>query len=227
MGSEVEELRKEVEQLSSQVKKNSKAIVDTGSQLLRVQVDKERRSLKSLNLDGDQPSKVSNTESDDEGGHEEKGEALTSDDLVELVTELQGQLDLLDERSIRRTANVLITADDEPIAPVPGRDGGYPDDELPEDAEDDRPGKFPATLKEFKNMSDEVLNYWLRWYELLPPDEAELQDILNRAGATMEDLGMDKPPESDIGATKEEVDKNYDTLARYLGLRTRRTPNAW
>lgn len=133
----------------------------------------------------------------------------------------------MDERSIRRTANVLITADDERIAPVPGRDGGYPDDELPEDAEDDRPGKFPSSLKEFKNMSDEVLNYWLRWYELLPPDEAELQDILDRAGATMEDLGMDRPPESAIGATKEEVDKNYDTLARYLGLRTRRTPNVW
>ncbi|KAA8912504.1 hypothetical protein TRICI_003468 [Trichomonascus ciferrii] len=227
MGSEVEELRKEVERLSNQVKKNSKAIVDTGSQLLRVQVDKERRSLKSLNLDSDKPSKVSTTESDDESAREEKGEALTSDDLVELVTELQGQLDLLDERSIRRTANVLVTADDENIAPVPGRNGGYPDDEISDDAEDDRPGKFPATLKEFKNMSDDVLNYWLRWYELLPPDEAELQDILSRAGATMEDLGMDQPQKSAIEATKEEVDKHYDTLARYLGLRTRRTPDTW
>lgn len=78
MGSEVEELRKEVEQLSNQVKKNSKAIVDTGSQLLRLQVDKERRSLKSLKLDSDKPSKVSNTESesDDEGGVRERERPL-------------------------------------------------------------------------------------------------------------------------------------------------------
>uniref|UniRef100_A0A060TC01 ARAD1D38610p n=1 Tax=Blastobotrys adeninivorans TaxID=409370 RepID=A0A060TC01_BLAAD len=227
MSDEVQKLKDDVARLAEQVRKNSKAIVDTGRHVLSLEVDKERKSLKSLGISSEpKPSRIPGDESDDEDEEGNGKKPATSDDIVELVTELQVQLDLLDDRSMRRSANAFATEDTDAIAPMPSRDGGYPGDkETLNDGEIAATAPFPKTLGEFKQMSDSQVDFWARWYELLPPDEVELRDILARAGTTMEELGVDKPPA--VERSKEESDNTYDTLARFFGLRTRRTKGAW
>ncbi|CAN6650233.1 hypothetical protein TRVA0_024S01068 [Trichomonascus vanleenenianus] len=223
----LESLKQQVDNLADLVKKNAQAIVDTGSHVLGLQVDRERKSLGSLRISGSTPpSRIKDDESDDEDngriGHGEDG-ALTNDDVVDLVTELQDQLDILDQRSVRRTANAFVSAESDAIAPLPGRDGVVP-------GEGDEEEKFPTTLKDFKALGNDSVQFWLRYYELLPPDEAELQDILKRAGTNYEELGLDKDKQGAAAAaqpTEEEIDASYDTLARFLGLRDRRTLGAW
>lgn len=107
------------------------------------------------------------------------GDVMNVEDIVQLVTELQAQLDILDERSIRRNATAFAVNENHHIAPLPGRDRTVPlttrqsTSEEPED--DNIPKGFPGTLGEFEKQSESQILRWLLWYELLPPYEAELK----------------------------------------------------
>jgi hypothetical protein len=215
-------LKEEVEKLVVQVKKNTNAIIDTGNQILDIQLDKERARLErdlpttgQLERTGKHSETLSQSEKDEDAEETQVSGTLTYDDLVELVTELQGQLDMLDERSIRRTANAFVSDDSDVIAPLPGRDGEIPTEEE----------GFPRNLRQFKDLDFSQVEQWLRLYELLPPNEEELNEILDRVGAKLEDLGAipaEKKPSNCY-----EADLNFDNLARFLGLRIRRTKDAW
>lgn len=190
---------------------------------------------------------------------------VTGDDIVELVTELQGQLDLIENRSIRRQANGFAINDDDAIAPLASTDGSIPNESFTVDVQSDGsasklhkdgndeepliptvaeydeslyylPGPFPRTFGEFKALSPEAIGAWCKFYELLPPDDEEIQQLLSAAGTTLESLGGSyemkisgkgdaKDVNSDI--SKKQSDKDFDTLARFLGLRARRTKGAW
>lgn len=238
----LDSLRQEVDRLANQVKRNSNAIIETGRHVLAIEVDQEKNALKNMNKpptsmrpqrrnsSGTDTQSILSSKSQQEGPSDTKAQdsskyleessidtndqPLTSEDIVELVTELQGQLDLLDERSIRRTANAFVNDSTDVIAPLPGRDG-----ELPQSDEDT---PFPQTLGDFKSLDENQVEYWLRWYELLPPDEKELSSILARAGTTLDKMGMKTPQPVNI-----ESDAHFDCLARFLGLRIRRVKGAW
>jgi hypothetical protein len=223
----LEALRAEIVKLAEQVKKNSAAIANTGRHVLSLQIEKERASLQHLDL------KTEHDESsEDEAGQVKSGDIMNAEDIVQLVTELQGQLDILDEKSVRRNANAFALDDNHHIAPLPGRDGNVPlttKESLSDEAENDNiPKGFPNTLGEFKKQSESQVQKWLLWYELLPPDEAELQDILNAAGTSLGQLGIEKSAEvKALSSSQQELNANYDTLARFLGLRTRRSKGVW
>lgn len=212
------DIKEQLARLTNQVQKNSKAIAQTGQLVLDLQLQDQRRDIAELSLKDTelkQDAGLLNSNQDKASKKEPQSDAITQDDIVELVNELQGQLDILDERSVRRTSNAFVADDKDLIAPIPGRDGQYPSD-----AE-----KFPRNLREFKDLDDVTLEYWLRWYELLPPDETELAQIFGNLGTSMEELGIEKPKTKEL--SQEEADERYDTLARFIGLRNRRTPGVW
>lgn len=228
-----ESLQKEIELLRNQLTKTAHVVAQTGSQLLALQVEKTRGNLENLRVPQLSLSdKHSRAKSQEKAAvekpqernqppqappeHDDLVNALTSEDIVDLVAELQGQLDILDERSVRRTANTFCTEDSHRIAPLPGRDG-----ELPEEHEE-----FPYTLRDFKEMSTEKLYYWLKWYEILPPDEEEMKQILEHVGTCIEEVGY-QPSNNQHDLTGQELDDYYDDLARFLGLRIRRAADVW
>ena len=71
---------------------------------------------------------------------------LESVTLQELVSELQIKLDELEERSIRRTQNILLSNDEDVINWLPN-----PDPEMPE------PGENLRTVKEFRSVGKREL----------------------------------------------------------------------
>jgi hypothetical protein len=206
-------LQEEIEVLKLQLKKTTHLVAETGTQLLALQVEKNRGNLENLRVNTSaSPKPVSQLIEEDP----ELANALTSEDVVDLVAELQGQLDILDERSVRRTANAFCTEDSQPIAPLPGRDG-----ELPEESEN-----FPRTLQEFKELPPERLQYWLKWYEILPPDEEEMKEILKRVGTSIEEVGYQAENDKQE-LSPQELDAYFDDFARFMGLRTRKSANVW
>ncbi|GME80795.1 unnamed protein product [Ambrosiozyma monospora] len=144
--STVEELQKEVTQLKELVKKQSTLLAKTGEQLLEIQVRQTSTELKALDphkLKGSSKIKDDTTTSHplsagSIGSDIDTSEFATNQDLVQLVGELQGQLIILEQRSIDRTANSFLTSSEDEITPLTNADGDPPNQFL-----------FPKTLKEF------------------------------------------------------------------------------
>lgn len=219
----IESLQKQVDFLTLQVQKNTQTLLKTGQKVLEHEVNYEKAKLQG----GNPRTTRAAADADDKEDEPVKGE-----DLVELVTELQTQLDLLDARSTRRSANAFKTNDGDYIAPLPNNEGEIPG--VVAAADDDNTSAeadgFPATLGQLKSLSDAAIERWLRYYELLPPDEAELkelfgEEVVNSTSSEVREAVaavIEKPPLS-----KQELDAQFDDLARFLGLRVRRSPSAW
>ncbi|KAF5099465.1 hypothetical protein D0Z03_001001 [Geotrichum reessii] len=215
----IESLQKQIEQLTLQVQKNTKILIKTGQKVLEYEVNNEKAKMHGENA---------GSSSDINKETNEEDELVKNQDLVELVTELQTQLDLLDTRSIRRSANANKTADNDYIAPLPNNEGEIPSISNKTDGSDNN--GFPATLGALKALSDGDVEQWLRYYELLPPDEAELkelfgEDIVNSTSEEVREAVSAATSKKQL--SKEELDGQFDDLARFLGLRVRRSPFAW
>lgn len=101
----LESIKQEVDNLASQLQRNAKVVADTGRRLLQIEVSKEREAIgrlpgfsksKSKSKDSVDKDDDSSNESEDEDDNDHSAsEVVRNDDIVELVTELQGQLDLL------------------------------------------------------------------------------------------------------------------------------------
>ncbi|PVH16049.1 60S ribosomal protein L2-A [Candidozyma duobushaemuli] len=94
----VEEVNKRVDELSALVQKQSEVIAKTGKQMMEYQVKDVKSRMASLNTE--QPQQKIDTD-----------EFATNDDLVQLVTELQNQLDFLEDRNVKRTLGELKNLD--------------------------------------------------------------------------------------------------------------------
>lgn len=149
-------------------------------------------------------------------------EFATNGDLEQLVEELQGQLDYLEERSIRRVANNNKRDPADAIGPLPNADGDLPIDlKIP----------LPETVQEFSNIKDLDLCKVAEFYGVLPFPQSDLEAITEGL-RNEEDVSI--PTFTDATAadqlkkyTKEEMDVIFDTVARYLGLNNRRTKGTW
>ncbi|KAG7763690.1 hypothetical protein KL946_003791 [Ogataea haglerorum] len=211
--SSLEELKNEVDQLKELVARQSKVIGRTGEQLLRFQVRQTDRELNSIDV-----PRVGTDSTTSKHGQIDTSEFATNDDIVQLVGELQGQLNILEQRSLRRTINSGLSKDTDLIAPVLNSDGDEPPDTI-----------FPKTLKQFRELSDDSVLALCHFYELLPPtleEEAKLRAFMEgKIKSPNVDPSEFKP--SSVDYSKEVLDSLYDDLARFLGLKFRKTEHAW
>lgn len=196
----IDELEAQVNALKAVVEKQSQLIAQTGQQLLDLQVNNVRSRMNNMQVDLPQPAAA--VDPDD---------FVTNEDIVQLVGELQGQLDLLEDRTINRAYNSQL-AQGSAIAPLHNRDGEQPPVDL-----------FPLTVAQFEALDPLLLVLLAEFYDLAaapPPasiDNAasmqEAQQILNHQQSL--------PLEERIGAYSEEQLKELKSvLGRFLGLQT-------
>lgn len=207
--SEVESLKQQVADLAALVKKQSQLLTKTGQQVLSLQVESTKHKVSDFN-----PKNLSGAPRSRHQPSVDTTDFATNEDLVQLVGELQGQLEVLEERGIRRLINSQKKAG-EVLAPLLNQDGEEPSFEL-----------FPGTLAEFEKLNDEDLVKLARFYELLPPTAAER--------AKFEEFieGKSDSPDADVVVkpsdfSKDDLVEAYDKLARFLGLSFRRGDDAW
>lgn len=151
----VEQLTQQINDLSLLVKKQSQLLTKTGEQVLTLQVRAQRESdnePKSLSGKVSQRRKQPTFDTTD---------FATNDDLVQLVGELQGQLEVIEERSIRRLVNSQKKEGDV-LAPQLNSDGEEPPLEL-----------YPKDIEAFTKINDSDLVKLARFYEVLAPTQEE------------------------------------------------------
>lgn len=215
----LEQLHDQVQSLSKVVEMQSQLIAKTGKQLMDIQV----KDVKSkMNADTEKSSsKAANVDMDD---------YATNEDIIQLVGELQGQLDMLEDRNIRRTINSHLGSDDKGglIAPIANKDG----DEPPEDV-------FPANIGEHLKLSKYEIVQLCEFYELvIPMDQQEhLKDFLENNNEMVDMEGAKRLLEvgADNATLKErvdaysekQIDELFDLLTRFIGVRARRGKSAW
>ncbi|ODV85675.1 hypothetical protein CANARDRAFT_22473 [[Candida] arabinofermentans NRRL YB-2248] len=211
----LEELQTEVENLKALVSRQKKMLANTGEQLLQLQVKDTQAQLKSIDI----PKLREDGTTIPAGSSDiDTSEFATNDDIIQLVGELQGQLNILEQRSLRRTINSTLVHGEERVAPIPNSDGDEPSQSI-----------YPHNLDGFKDLSDDSMLALCAFYELLPPtteEEARMAAFLEGKIKTPNLDPSEFTPSAD-DYSKETLDELYDELARFLGLKVRRGENAW
>lgn len=205
--SSLEEVHNKILDLEVIVEKQSKVIATTGQKLLEIQIKDVKSRMTDLKGVGNSQSL-------------EAGDFIGNDDIVQLVTELQSQLDSLEDRASRRTYNSTLTKDEQKLAPITNKDGDVADFTV------------PTTLKEFKNMPKAKVLELGVFYEIILPNEEEINQVLEKdSGNSKNDL-IDIAKNKDISKLEEQfddqqVDEVYDELARCFGITHRRASDGW
>ncbi|KAI5967857.1 MRP8 [Candida margitis] len=208
--SSLEDISKKIQNLEGLVEKQSKVIATTGQKLLEIQV-KDVKS-RMAQIDSGSGSNTSN--------QFDAADYIGNDDIVQLVTELQSQLDNLEDRATRRTYNSTLTEDEQKLAPLSNRDGDEPSFAL------------PSTIKEFKTLSKARVLELGVFYEIILPNEEEISEVLEKDSGNSKNDIIDLAKNKDISKledqfSNEQVDEVFDELARYFGIRYRRVSNGW
>lgn len=214
------QLQQQIQSLSSIVEKQSQLIGKTGQQLMEIQLKDVKSKMHADDKKG----------STGPGANVDMDDYATNEDIVQLVEELQGQLDLLEDRNIKRTFNSHLSRDNKAavISPVFNRDG----DEPPQDS-------YPKTISDFLNLTKFDIVHLCEFYELVIPadQQAQLNEFLekNSEVVDMEDTkkllatGVDNTNlEERVKAySEQQIDELADELARFIGLRIRRNEANW
>lgn len=211
MTAEIDQIKREVAKLNEIIKRQSLLISKTGQSLLQLQISQQRTDVENLGT-----SRKKNSV-------QTVSDFATNDDLVQLVGELQGQLDTIEDRSIRRTVNCGKVDPNDVIAPMPNADSEIL---APQD------GLFPNTVKEFEELTDVKLFRIAKFYELVPPSAKEEENFEKYLEGKVENFHITDIPDEDIGKQlgdykKDQLDDVFNDLARYLGLRSRRGTDIW
>lgn len=189
----IQELQNKIGELTELIHRQSKIIQQTGQQVLELQIRSSQEDFRKL--DGD----------------DERPDYATNDDIVQLVGELQGQLEYLDMRSIRRTQNITLSKDDDVVEPLPNADG-----ELYQG--------FPTTYKKFLTLETPELIKICEFYDLIPPSleqELKLGELLEKGGVP-EGESVQSQLKEDLDKrqfTKEEIGALHEELRRFIGLK--------
>lgn len=156
----VEELSKQVQELSAVVEKQSKLIAQTGKQLIELQV----RDVKSKINEADLRPDI------------DTSDFVTNEDIVQLVGELQSQLDALEDRSIARIYNSKLADETSDLEPLTNKDGDLPPDDL-----------FPKNLKEFKSLDKYQVVRLSEFYEILVGAQDEEAILSGKESNTLDE----------------------------------------
>ena len=208
--TELQSLKKRLDALEILVRKQNVLIGKTGQGMLAMQLDKQKSDLSHM------PGSV--TEPAAGSAH-----AATDEDLVQLVAELQGELNNIEERSIRRMANAGKSSAKEAIAPMLNADGDVPlqTDEW-----------FPKTVGDFESISTTNLFRLAKFYERMPLSGKEQEKYEQYLDGKIESMKVTDSTDEDIAAemknySPDQIDDIFNDLARYLGLPARRGVHEW
>lgn len=192
------DLSTRIDALASIVEKQSKIIAQTGQKLIEMQLKNVKLAIAGADS-GPQSTGASKQALDAE-------DFITNEDIVQLVGELQGQLDELEERSIRRTFNIQLEKPDGLIAPLLNKEG-------------DIPGTaFPTTVEEFAAMDKVAVIKFCVFYDVIVPE--------GKSGTSADNSEL--VTEEIVDAySQEEVDSMHDELARFMGLKFRKGSKVW
>ncbi|OBA21496.1 hypothetical protein METBIDRAFT_11998 [Metschnikowia bicuspidata var. bicuspidata NRRL YB-4993] len=203
------DLSQQVQQLAELVQKQGKIIAQTGKQLMELQISGVKARMAQVDSS---PQQKINVE-----------DFATNEDIVQLVCELQGQLDFMEERSIARTFNSHLTKSSDStqkLAPLCNRDGAP------------APECFPKTVGDLHSIDAADLLRLSEFYELIIENEVdpEMEAIMKSDTLTAEDAQKIKnhslqqaPLKQRIEQlTPQDVDELFDEFARFVGVRIRR-----
>lgn len=198
---EPQDLQSQINDLKSQVVKQRDIIAKTAQQMLALQVKDTKKQMDAI-PDPFSLSGLSN--------NVDTSDFATNEDLVQLVGELQGQLNLLEQKSILRTVNSHQLKETDILIPLPNVDGDMPISEI-----------FPHSIAEFSDLSDDVIIELCKFYQLLPPtleERAKMQAFEEGKIASPNDpLNADyEPPADDY--PPEIVNELFSELANFLGV---------
>lgn len=202
-GENVGDLQKQIDDLKSEIVKQRNIIAKTAQQMLSLQVGETKKQMDAI------PDPISIS-----GGNANSGidtsDFATNEDLVQLVGELQGQLNLLEQKSVLRTVNSHQTKDEQIILPLPNLDGDMPISEI-----------FPHSIAEFRDIGDDLIVSLCKFYQLLPPtleERAKMQAFIEgKINSPNDKLIEDfEPPADDY--PPETIDELYVELANFLGV---------
>ncbi|KAK6463499.1 hypothetical protein DFJ63DRAFT_312810 [Scheffersomyces coipomensis] len=201
--SRIEQLEAKIEHLSAIIDKQSKIIAKTGEKLLTLELKDIKAKLNSSNT----PQSTTKLDLDD---------YVTNEDVVQLVTELQGQLDQIEDRSvIRLFNNSAVNEDNDTLEILSNKDGEIPDFE-----------GVPTTLGEFKQLSNVDLIQLGLFYEVIfiPQENQPSQDpdqIVQQSKPGSKEL-KNHIDQILTNFSNEDYITLFDDLARYFGLKYRK-----
>lgn len=214
MSNELDILKQQVAELQELVKRQSLIISKTGQNVLELQVSKQRSDVNSFGKPAATKSSVAQLESAD---------YATNEDLVQLVGELQGQLETIEERSIRRLVNYSKTDSKDLLSPLPNADA-----EIPVVGD----GLFPRSLGDFENLSNVALFRLAKFYELMPPSLKEQEHFENFLEGKVEEFHISELKDEEVKKelekySSDQLEDIFNDVARYLGLKVRRGTATW
>jgi hypothetical protein len=201
----VEELTKQVEDLTRLVKKQSELLTKTGQQVLELQVEAQRKRVSDFDPKGGKASRAP--------ARIDTSDVATDEDLIELVGELQGQLEVFEERTIKRLVNSKKGKNDV-LALVWNHDMEEPPLEW-----------FPRDIEAFSKIDDDQLVQLARFYEKLPPtqeERAQFEDYAEGKIDKVVDIKVDP-----ANYTKDQLIEAFDNVARFIGVDIRRGTDNW
>lgn len=201
----INELNEKIKQLTVTVEKQAVLITKTGQQLLEIQVNNIKQKMSQ----------------DDPKVNIDLSDYATNEDIVQLVGELQGQLDHLEDRTIARMFNSQLTKVQRKklIAPISNKDGEFPSADT-----------YPKTVDDFLIMTKIVIIELCEFYELIVPTNEDLQQFLNDELQTLEqaNANLSKSLIANIDDFSEaDVKELQDELARFLGLTFRNNEHSY
>ncbi|CAN3376990.1 hypothetical protein DIURU_001995 [Diutina rugosa] len=211
------DIQQRIDQLEKLVEKQGALLAKTGQQLVQLQVSDVKARMKSI----DDVQRQLNPQDKSKGVDDlDLTDYVTNEDLIQMVGELQGQLDGIEDRSIRRVYNSTTKGS---IAPLSNRDGEQPTEDL-------LGFKFPATVAEFEKLPKIDIIQLALFYEVLVPDtrleslaqaaksddpEAVKKALEEKTSASALSKIHDSISDADLKAA-------FDDVARYLGLPVRK-----
>ncbi|KAI5965846.1 MRP8 [Candida pseudojiufengensis] len=207
----ITDLPKKIQDLESIFEIQSKLIATTKQKLIELQLNEVKSKMKQL----DTNNNIESTNTSD---------FVNNEDIVQLVTELQSQLDSFEDRTLRRTYNSSLNSNTDKIAPLSNKDGDFPDFQI------------PITIDEFKNLSKEKVIEMGFFYEIILPTKEEIDQVLNsdenkeQNNSKIDIININKNKNiSQILSefSDEQVDEIFDDLARFFGIKLRRVSDGW
>lgn len=190
-------LQAQIDDLKAQVAKQHNIVVKTAQQMLAMQVKETKAQMDAI----PNPGAIAT-------GGIDTTEFATNEDLVQLVGELQGQLNLLEQKSVLRTINAHQSADEDILIPLPNVDGIMPVKDV-----------FPHSIAEFKTLAGETILHLAKFYHLLPPtleERAKMQAFVDGKIENPNDAGDYEAPAEDY--PPETIDEMFSELADFLGV---------
>lgn len=193
----IKALQAQIDDLKIQLTKQHTIVVKTAQQVLSMQVKDTRQKMDAI----PNPGAIAN-------GGIDTSEFATNEDLVQLVGELQGQLNLLEQKSVLRTINAHQSKDEDILIPLPNVDGIMPIKDI-----------FPHSIAEFKSLAGETILHLCKFYQLLAPtleERAKMQAFVEgkiespNVGADFDAPADDYPPET--------IEEMFSELADFLGI---------